>query len=190
MKKLILEQLLGDKPTILESQSAKSSEEYDLLYRQEMKQKDDYAYKYNYGKKTSRKLSHCDQLIFLRIFKVCKKKYKNISQLSLVMKLKEIFKDAVLKRKFEFISFNTAEYESRTKMYNQEALKLEEKEYGQNFLNQIGLSKHLLINEYGYQYTEPQDLLVELRDIAYYITYATPLAIIQMNKRLKKQHKK
>ena len=190
MKKLILEQLLGEKPTILKSHAAKSSEEHALLYRQEMKQKDDYVYKYNYGKTTSRKLTHCDQLIFLRIFKVCKKKYKNISQLSLVMKLKEIFNDAVLKRKFEFISFNNAEYERRAKMYNQEALKLEEKEYGQNFLKQIGLSKHLLRNIYGYQYTEPQDLLVELRDIAYYITDATTSAIIQMNKRLKKQHKK
>lgn len=102
MKKLILEQLLGEKPSILESKSAKSSIEYELLYKREIESQDDNLFKYTLLKRTSTKLTHYEQLIFLRIFKALCKKNKNKNQLNVASELKALFKEVNLDRKFKY----------------------------------------------------------------------------------------
>jgi hypothetical protein len=194
MKKEIIKQLLNEKPSITETSPAKISDIDDIIRRENDNRRDDYIYKYNYGTKTSRKLSYYDQLIFLRIFKAFSKRRKSINQFDKAEKLKSLFKEASSIHKFEYIDPYASEFNPKTKSYELieftvEAIQLAQV-YGESFLIQIGLSQRLLVSRYGSQFNYALSMLACLEDIANYIIYATPAAIVQMNKRLRREHKK
>jgi len=193
LKKLILEQLLGEKPSILESDTAKSSIAYELAYQQESEHRDNYLFKYNYGKNTSRKLDRDNQLIFLRMFKALRKKYRLENQLSIAERLKLIFQRARLDGKFKY-KYSPFILNPETGLWEFVDFSLEEDKqailYADIFLKELSLSVAILSTRYNYSFDDFQNFLCQLGEIAGYIEIATPAAIIQMNKRLKKQHRK
>lgn len=194
MKKEIIEQLLNEKLPILKSKIAQEQLRNEAIYKESSDQNIDLIYKNNEGKKTSRKLKHDDQLIFLRIFKAFSKRRKSINQFDKAEKLKSLFKEASSIHKFEYIYFYPSEFNPKTKSYELieftvEAIQLAQV-YGESFLIQIGLSQRLLVSRYGSQFNYALNMLACLEGIANYIIYATPAAIVQMNKRLRREHKK
>lgn len=194
MKKEIVEQLLNEKPSILKTKFAQDSLHRDANYEKLSNKDVDFIYKKNEGKKTSRKLKHVDQLTFVTIYEAFSKRRKNINQFERAENLKFFFKKAARLGKFQYIYPYASKFNPQTNQNELIQPTTEEIEdagdYGENFLQQIGLSQRLLVRRYGNEYIYYLNMLACLENIANYIICATPAAIVQMNKRLINEHKK
>ena len=173
MDKFILDQLL-DYPTL--DSAKKNRVVYD-------------SYSLN-EKSDNKKLNRTERLIFLRVFKVLKKKFRRDNQLELANKLKAIFKEADQLRVFEY--FSGRELVLNIKTYTYEYMDLPKEVVNANiqltedFLKKIGLG-FISLNYYFFNYDERLNIqnCYALKKLKFYILDATPGAIVQMNKRLK-----
>ena len=174
MKNFILEQLLNQ----TESDSIRKRIVYDS-----------YSISTNVIK-NNKKLNRTERLIFLRIFKILKKKSRHENQTKIALRLKFLFEEG--EKLNLFIYFNGQDYQRNNETGIFEHIDLPADvvdtfiKLSADFLKSIGLTDHYL-NRYidiydGNYYLSKCYELTNLKD---YILEASPAAIVQMNKRLK-----
>lgn len=176
MKKFILDQLLH-------SPVSDSTLKESVVY-------DSYSTYLNV-KHDNKKLNRTERLIFLRVFKILKKKFRHDNQTELAIKLKAIFNEAQQLKVFEYFSGKESRFNVDTNRYeyvesSEEFIKANF-QLAESFLKKIGLS-HNILNEYFFNYHDDYyniQIYHNLNNLRDYILEATPAAIVQMNKRLK-----
>jgi hypothetical protein len=142
---------------------------------------------YYFLENRSYKLNHTDRLLFLRIFKEVRKKVKRGSQFDVASKIKEIFLAAKNNGTFEYLSETEYKYDFERELYDfkpysAESLELRkesQKLLRDSFFKEIGLTE----KSYNYLYGG----YFSFNELEGYYAHATPAAIVQMKKRLRKR---